>query len=77
MKGPDGRYLFGAVKVGERGQVVIPKEARELFCIKPGDMMLMVGDPKQGIVMVKLDIFQDTASGLFQTLPHQPEDAKK
>ena len=68
MKGPDGRYMFGAVKVGERGQVVIPKEARDLFNIKPGDLMLMLGDPATGIAMVKLDVFQDIAGSILDSM---------
>lgn len=69
MKGPDGRYLFGTVKVGDRGQVVIPKEARDVFQIKPGDMMLMMGDPATGIAMVRLDVFQDMASSILDNMP--------
>ena len=75
MKGPDGRYLFGAVKVGERGQIVIPKEARDVFGIKPGDMMLMMGDDN-GIAMVKLDVFQDIASSVLNSIP-RAESAKE
>lgn len=41
-----GKYVFGIVKVGERGQVVIPKHAREVYGIKPGDRLLSVGDEK-------------------------------
>lgn len=40
----DGKYIFGTVKVGERGQIVIPKEARESFEIKPGDILIVTGD---------------------------------
>ena len=40
---PRGRHVFGTVKVGERGQIVIPKEARELFGIRPGDTLLIKG----------------------------------
>ena len=40
------KYVFGIVKVGERGQVVIPKRAREVYNIKPGDRLLSVGDEK-------------------------------
>lgn len=68
MKGPDGRYMFGAVKVGERGQIVIPKEARDVYGIKPGDLMLMVGDGT-GLAMIKLDVFQDAANSLLSSLP--------
>ena len=41
---PRGKHLFGTVKVGERGQVVLPKAARELFSIKPGDLLVALGD---------------------------------
>lgn len=68
MKDPDGKYLFGAVKVGERGQIVIPKEARDVYSIQPGDMMLMVGDDN-GIAMVKLNVFQDIASSVLNSIP--------
>ncbi len=67
MRSPDGRYMFGASKVGERGQIVIPKQARDLFNIKPGDMMLMLGD-KNGIAMIKLDVFQDMADSLLSDI---------
>ena len=40
MEIPKGHYIFGTVKVGERGQIIIPKEARETFQIKPGDMLI-------------------------------------
>ena len=74
MTGPDGRYMFGASKVGERGQIVIPKQARDLFNIKPGDMMLMLGD-KNGIAMIKLDVFQDMADSLLENIM-RPDIAK-
>ena len=41
---PSGRYLFGTVKVGERGQIIIPKEARETFGIKAGDTLIVMGE---------------------------------
>lgn len=46
-------YVFGIVKVGERGQVVIPKNAREVYGIKPGDKLLAVGD-KRGMAFAKV-----------------------
>ncbi len=49
----DGKYVFGIVKVGERGQVVIPKHARSVYDIKPGDKLLVVGDHK-GMAFAKL-----------------------
>lgn len=57
METPKGKYIFGVVKVGERGQIVIPKEAREQYNIKPGDSLMMLGDEK-GIAMLKTEVFQ-------------------
>ena len=50
---PRGKHLFGNVKVGERGQVVIPKEARDLFDIKPGDKLVVLGEEGQGLAFCK------------------------
>ena len=55
MLGTDGKYIFGTAKVGERGQIVIPKEAREVMGIHPGDTLLILGDEKQGLAIVNLD----------------------
>ena len=67
MQGPEGKYLFGLVKIGEKGQIVIPKEARDVFGLKPGDQLLMVGDIKQGIALVHPDML-----GLFKILGDNP-----
>ena len=53
--GTDGKYIFGTAKVGERGQIVIPKEAREVMGIHPGDTLLILGDEKQGLAIVNLN----------------------
>lgn len=47
-KTSEGKYVFGLVKVGERGQIVIPKKAREIFNIKTGNRLIVLGDTKQG-----------------------------
>lgn len=52
MKGPGGKYIFGTVKVGEKGQIVIPKEARDVFHIKPGDSLLLLGDEERGGIAI-------------------------
>ena len=57
MQEEQGKYIFGVVKVGERGQIVIPKEAREIYNIKAGDSLMVLGDPK-GIAMLKTEVFQ-------------------
>ena len=50
MNGPEGKYAWTAT-VGEKGQIVIPKQARDIFGIKPGDTLLVLGDEKQGIAI--------------------------
>ncbi len=55
MQVPQGLHLFGLVKIGEKGQILIPKEARDIFGLKPGDKLLMLGDEAQGIALVKAD----------------------
>lgn len=56
-----GQHIFGTVKVGERGQIVIPKEAREIFDIKAGDTLLVLGDEEQGLAIVKADVMKELA----------------
>lgn len=61
---PRGKHLFGTVTVGERGQIVIPKQARDLFGIAPGDALLVLGDEDQGIAILKADEFMDRVAML-------------
>ena len=51
MKAPKGKYAWTAT-VGEKGQIVIPKQARDVFNIKPGDTILLLGDEKRGIAIL-------------------------
>ena len=50
---PKGKHIFGMVKVGDKGQIVIPAEARKVFDINPGDNLIVLGDESQGIAIVK------------------------
>ncbi len=52
---PKGKHIFGFAKIGEKGQILIPKEARAVFGLKPGDKLLMLGDEKRGIALIKVD----------------------
>jgi len=61
------KHLFGSVKVGERGQVVIPKEAREIFNIKQGDILLVLGDTERGLALVKADALQEFARKILDS----------
>ena len=58
MQEKDGKYIFGVLKVNEKGQVVIPSDARKIYNIKPGDSLILLGD-KNGMTLVKTEIFQD------------------
>ena len=60
-----GTYNFGTVKVGEKGQIVIPKEARTVFGIQPGDTLLVLGDETRGIVVTRPEVMRDVAAKIF------------
>ena len=51
--------FVGLSKVGEKGQIVIPKEARDMFNIKPGDSIIVLCDKEKGIALVKADVIED------------------
>lgn len=65
MSKKDGKYIFGVVKVGDKGQIVIPKEARKVYDIKPGDALLLLGD-KNGMALVKTEIFQSAIDDIME-----------
>lgn len=50
---PKGKHIFGMVKVGDKGQIVIPAKARKIFDINPGDNLIVLGDENQGIAIIK------------------------
>lgn len=66
MREDKGKYIFGICKVGEKGQIVIPKEARKIFNIYAGDSMIVFGDIKRGgIALVKTDVLSDATESIF------------
>lgn len=65
---PKGRHIFGTAKVGEKGQIVIPKEARKLYSIKPGDTLFILGDDENGIIVTKPEIVNEVARTIFERL---------
>ena len=67
----NARRVFGTAKVGDRGQIVIPKEARELFRIQPGDTLLILGEEDTGLVISKPDVLTDIADQLFQSVKRE------
>ena len=59
--------VFGTAKVGDRGQIVIPKEARDLFGIKPGDTLLILGDEEMGLIVSRPEVLSDLANKILNT----------
>lgn len=73
-----GKYAW-TVKVGEKGQFVIPKEAREVFGIEPGDTLILLGDVKRGLAIPPKGLFQQLAGHVFMdaenaTASGEPEE---
>ena len=60
-------YIFGVVKISEKGQIVIPRDARKVYDLKAGDALLLVGD-KNGMALVKTQIFQDVVGQVVEGL---------
>ena len=67
MQEKDGKYIFGVVKVGDKGQVVIPRDARKLYDINPGDALIVLGD-QRGMALLKTEIFQDVIDQAMEGL---------
>lgn len=68
---PKGRYIFGTAKVGEKGQIVIPKEARDRFGISPGDTLLILGDDDNGVIVSKPEVLRNAANQIFARMERQ------
>ena len=60
--------VFGTAKVGDRGQIVIPKEARELFQIQPGDTLLILGDTETGLIVSRPEVLNSLADEILSTV---------
>lgn len=63
-----GKHIFGTARVGEKGQIVIPKEARRVFGIEPGDTLLILGDEDGGIIISKPEVLHQAANQIFRTM---------
>ena len=70
MKPPKGKFAATA-RVGEKGQIVIPKDARTLFGIQPGDTLLILGDEQTGIIVTKPDVIETAAAQIFEQMERQ------
>ena len=70
----NARRVFGTAKVGDRGQIVIPKEARELFNIQPGDTLLILGEEDTGLIVTRPEILNDLAAQIFDTVRKEEKE---
>ena len=67
MKNVTKDRFIVSVKVGEKGQIIVPKEAREMFNIKPGDTLMFLGDKDRGIALLKSeDVFDLMGKGVIK-----------
>lgn len=73
MTKPKGKYAW-TVKVGEKGQIVIPKEARDVFNINPGDTLILLGDETQGIAIPPKDMFDKLTQMAFGEKIEKPDE---
>lgn len=79
MEAPESKKFYGSVTVSERGQIVIPAEARKDFDIKTGDKLLVFGDLERGLGIATVNIMQRTMQGtaeLFSEIKSTIKDDK-
>lgn len=71
---PKGKHVFGSVVIGERGQIVIPKKARDVFQFNKGDSLIILGDESLGgIAMLKTDLFLQNIEPLTKAILHSSD----
>lgn len=67
------RYYMSSVKIGPKGQIVIPKEAREMFGLQPGDTLVLLADKKKGIAIQTAEKLNPMLRKVFAALPEDEE----
>lgn len=65
---PKGPKIFGTARVGDRGQIVIPKEARSFFGIQPGDTLLILGNEESGLIVSKPEVLDQVAEQILENM---------
>ena len=63
--------VFGTARVGDRGQIVIPKEAREFFGIEPGDTLLILGKSETGLIVSNPEALNDLSKQIFHSIDNE------
>lgn len=71
---PKGKHMFGTVTVGTKGQIVLPKKAREIFRIKAGDSLVVLGDEQQGIALLKAEDMMEFVRAATRQMKRESEE---
>lgn len=71
----DEQYYMSSVKIGPKGQIVIPKEARDMFGLQPGDTLVLMADKKKGIALQTVDKLNPLLKTVFNSLPSEAKEA--
>ena len=72
----EDRYFMSSVKIGPKGQIVIPKEARDRFGLQPGDTLVLMADRKKGLALQTVDKLNPLMKSVFNSLPSEREEAE-
>ncbi len=72
----NARHVFGTAKVGDRGQIVIPKEARDFYKIKPGDTLLILGDEESGMIVTRPEVLYNLANQIMNQISEDKDNGK-
>lgn len=76
MQAGDGKFAWTA-KIGEKGQLVIPKQARDLFGLQPGTTVILLGDLERGLALVRGDSLAEYARFILDAISERPEDGSE
>ena len=71
---PPGKHLWGTVTIGSKGQIVIPKEARAMFGLEPGDTLVLLADKKRGIALQTTEKLSPLLRSVFDGMESEEED---
>ena len=69
--GRNDRYFMSSVKIGPKGQIVIPKEARQIFGVQQGDTLLILGDEENGMIVTKPDVLNNLAAKILDQIGNE------
>ena len=72
--GKDEQYFMSSVKIGPKGQIVIPKDARDMFGLEPGDTLVLLADKKKGIALQTADKLNPLLRSAFAALPDEEDE---